>query len=243
MTILKHIDFEVPDWGELAQGPQTRLAYRDEVMADNPIRYWRLGEPSGITAVDETGNGNGQYKNNPTLGAAGLLTLDPDTAVQFGSFSVMDSGTVLVKTDDGGAQAYTFECWFKSSASSNTSLMGQFKANDGNRWLLRLTTGGAIQYRLGGTAMLLAPGPFNDGVSHHLAVIKAFGLISMWIDGVFKTDTDNLHVFSDANFVVGATRTAGTGSFDGVIDEAAVYESFLSSSRITAHFDVGTAAV
>jgi hypothetical protein len=46
--------------------------YRSDVLADNPVGYWRLGETSGTTATDETANNHsGTYQNGVTLGAAG----------------------------------------------------------------------------------------------------------------------------------------------------------------------------
>jgi len=54
------------------------------VLGDGPIAYWRLGEPSGTNANDETANNrDGTYVNTPTLGVAGNLVGDSDTAVSF----------------------------------------------------------------------------------------------------------------------------------------------------------------
>ena len=51
-------------------------SYSSSVLADSPLAYWRLGESSGSTAADASGNGRtGSYLNTPTLGAGGALTL------------------------------------------------------------------------------------------------------------------------------------------------------------------------
>ena len=42
------------DSGSADSGP----TYRDEVLADNPLAYYRLGETSGTVALDETGHGH-----------------------------------------------------------------------------------------------------------------------------------------------------------------------------------------
>ncbi|HXF56088.1 MAG TPA: PQQ-dependent sugar dehydrogenase, partial [Actinomycetota bacterium] len=48
--------------------------YRDEVLSDAPLGYWRLGEASGTTASDASGGGHdGTYLGGATLGAPGLL--------------------------------------------------------------------------------------------------------------------------------------------------------------------------
>ena len=36
--------------------PEGAAAYRDVILADNPIMYWRLGETSGTIAYDESAN-------------------------------------------------------------------------------------------------------------------------------------------------------------------------------------------
>ena len=42
----------------VAAPPPPTPSYRDVVMSDRPGGYWRLGESTGSTAVDETANGN-----------------------------------------------------------------------------------------------------------------------------------------------------------------------------------------
>ena len=63
-------------------------AYRDSVLADSPAAYWRLGEPSGTTAADASGNNRtGSYVGSPTLGVGGALVGDSNTAVSFNGSS------------------------------------------------------------------------------------------------------------------------------------------------------------
>src|SRR5262249_13962061 len=57
--------------------------YASTVLADSPAAYWRLGESSGSSAADSSGNANGgSYSGSVTLGAPALIT-DLDTAVDF----------------------------------------------------------------------------------------------------------------------------------------------------------------
>ena len=55
-------------------------SYRDEVLADGPVGYWRLGESGGTTAASETGTNPGIYMNGVTLGRPGAITGDPSSA-------------------------------------------------------------------------------------------------------------------------------------------------------------------
>jgi hypothetical protein len=50
-----------------------KMTLQSEILADNPIGYWKLDETSGGTAVDTAGGfGNGTYTNGPLLGQAYL---------------------------------------------------------------------------------------------------------------------------------------------------------------------------
>ena len=62
--------------------------YSQTVLADSPRAYWRLGEASGTSAADASGNGRtGSYVASPTLGVPGALTGDSNTAVGFNGSS------------------------------------------------------------------------------------------------------------------------------------------------------------
>ena len=67
-----------------AQSPGGTLTYSQQVLADSPRAYWRLGEASGTSAADSSGNNRtGTYLNTPTLSQTGALAGDANTAVAF----------------------------------------------------------------------------------------------------------------------------------------------------------------
>src|SRR3979490_2221578 len=58
-------------WGNLALA-----AYQDEVLADNPVAYYRFEETSGTTAFDTTANSNdGTYTNGVLINQSGAASL------------------------------------------------------------------------------------------------------------------------------------------------------------------------
>lgn len=58
--------------------------YSDLVLTHSPLLYWRLGESSGTTVTDSSGNGrDGTYINGPTLGETSLLADGAGSAVYF----------------------------------------------------------------------------------------------------------------------------------------------------------------
>jgi hypothetical protein len=49
-------------WGNLAVA-----AYQDEVLADNPVAYYRFEEASGTTAIVTANSNDGSYVNGVVL--------------------------------------------------------------------------------------------------------------------------------------------------------------------------------
>src|SRR5262252_383982 len=69
-----------PDAGRGAGDADARVAYKEAVLADAPLFYWRFGEKPGTVVVsDSSGNGyTGGYGSDCTVGVPGALALDPD---------------------------------------------------------------------------------------------------------------------------------------------------------------------
>ena len=61
-------------------------SYSTTILGQSPVAYYRLGESSGNVAYDSSGNfNNGTFGSGITLGAAGALGSDTNTAYQFSS--------------------------------------------------------------------------------------------------------------------------------------------------------------
>src|SRR5512133_3131481 len=90
------------------------VCYRDAVLADTPVSYWRLEETSGTTAADSKGTNPGTYTNGPTLGQSGAL---PDTinnkAVSFDG--VNDNVVIPASASLNVAGQITIEAWIYKS--------------------------------------------------------------------------------------------------------------------------------
>jgi concanavalin A-like lectin/glucanase superfamily protein len=97
-------------------------AYSQVVLAKGPVGYWRLGEASGLAAFDSSGSGiDGTYNGSPSLGQAGAIADDPDTAV---GLNGPDSGD-YVEVPDPDDQSFsqptsgaglTVEAWMRPDA-------------------------------------------------------------------------------------------------------------------------------
>jgi YD repeat-containing protein len=120
-------------------GMRTRLVtesatdYRQAVLDDGPVAYWRLGETSGTNADDETANNNdGTYANSPTLDQAGAITGDPDGSVDFDGTD--DSISVAGSSSLDGLNAISADGWFYLDGWGENSL-GRFFARSGGNQL------------------------------------------------------------------------------------------------------------
>ena len=92
--------------------------YSTVVQGSGPAGYWRLGDTS-TTAADASGNGrNGTYSGQTTVGAAGAVTGDTNTAVVFGTSSgvatVADAAALRLNG------SFSIELWAKMGAFANT---------------------------------------------------------------------------------------------------------------------------
>lgn len=265
--ILKHVDFEVPGFGELAAGPAALAGYRSAVMADTPIAYWRLGESSGIVAADETGNHDGTYVNTPTLGQSSPLAFDDDTAVLYDGINehanVGSLGSLGSSIDTTGL---TIEMWLKTTSTGsivrplgvrNTSAkqfvfvgVNQQTTAQSNGWV-------ALAYRDDSNKRIFGHANIGaslyDGSWHHLVTTMAVSpdAVEIYFDGVDQsaviTHNDGIVNAVDFNQPVGIgcylDRGVISSPFPGSLDEFAIYDSVLSAARVKAHYNAGIGRV
>jgi len=227
--------------------------YSADLLALNPLSYWRLGESSGTTASDIGSLGNDGTYQGTTLGQTGSITGDSDTAAQFNGTSdylefahdnsyLLDNGTVQLwfSADDptGAAEQHLFS---KDSSSFDT----------GGHLTIYLKTSGQLEVRLQSTSadnFATTASAVSSGTWHHVAVAFGSDGLKLYLDGAL-TDTDSytggLGTTSGGagNFepiAIGAgTQSSGDLSvtpvnefFSGLIDEVAIVGSSLSAETV-----------
>ncbi|HTQ45946.1 MAG TPA: LamG domain-containing protein [Polyangiaceae bacterium] len=225
------------------------LAYYQVVAADSPQAYWRLDEAAGsTTAHDATGNGhNGTYKGGVTLGAAGAIANDQDTAVTF------DGASGYVDVPSAFAFAamsnFTLEAWLKpTDVSDYHAWIGR---NDGQPptegylgyidpagpfYEFERTDSGTKIYANGSTAPAV-------GTWAYVVVTYKSGVGStVWVNGQAGATeaTDVSLAGATSDFVIGAENAGATSWWAGEIDEVAVYDYVLAAASIQQHYAVGT---
>lgn len=233
------------------------MAYQDEVLADSPIAYYRLGETSGTVANDSSGyNRNGAYSaTGVTLGVAGLLSGDTDKAAYFDPAT--DTSQVncnfsaelywgctleaIVNIDavqpDDQATIITKRRYF-ANANNDFPISLAYQKSDGKLYL-NLDAGGNF------VTDLQLSAPISTGVPHHVVgVYRPGGVCELWIDGVrvaFGNFTGTISGNS-LNWLIGASHpyAGGVGQhrFKGTIDEVAIYSHALAAYRIEKHANI-----
>lgn len=219
------------------------MSYSSEVLADSPLCYLRLGEASGATAADSSGNSHsGTYQNSPTLGAAGLLTGDSNTAVTLNGtnqYVSVPGGAWMVNSD------YTVECLVKFTSSATMVLLCWASGSAASNRVLELSNLSnllnAVFYNTSGSGTnVAATAASNDGLRHHIVIRKSGTTLDLWIDNVqVATATATVRGGASAEFDLGR-RNGGTFFTAGTFDEFAIYGSALSNARIGAHYTAAT---
>lgn len=224
--------------GGAATAPTT--SYRDEVLADGPAAYWRLGEAMGVSATDEVGLNNGSYSSKgTTLGVPGALTADSNPAVRFdGSSGAMSAAPASSLDLVSGA---TVEVWAKRAKSGSQVLVGkpghqQSKRENYSVWI---NSSNRVQAFFGsGNAFATVTGPVLDLAWHHVVATYDNATARLYVDGVqVASATSNVRMAASTQPLHVARASSGSYHFGGDLDEVALYGRALSPTRIRAHFD------
>jgi hypothetical protein len=220
-------------------GPPTGGRYRDAVLADGPVGYWRLAETSGY-AQDETGiAGLGRYVNGVTRGVPGALRTDDDPAARFDG--VDDYVSIGHSSALNVGDSFSYELWFTRGTAQGTSQRllhkgaGPAALGFGANNKLVLLPGGA-----GVATTASSAGPITDQLWHHVVATKSGAGVRLYVDGVDVTavGTDTTMTASTTALNI-ARATSGSGYANADIDEVAIYPVPLSAERVRAHFEAG----
>lgn len=213
-------------------------SYSSIILADTPIRYYRLNERSGTSVADLGSQGqNGTITGAVTLGATGLLANDGD-----GSY-LWDGTTEYITCPSAGISSGSFslEAWVRLTGlgSVGANLYGTIFGLSSTARLLYNTSTGKFLTQQGGT--YLSTGSYALSRVHHVVLVWNGTSESFWVDGI----QDSTFAASPAPtwtgaFLVGINSDIANYAFVGNIDEIAIYNYALSSTQITTHYTTGS---
>jgi len=244
------VGFETRDDGGTGAADTDALTYRELVLSDDPVGYWRLSSTSGIVA-DELGAFPGTL-TGVCNSAPGLITADTDLAIEFSPLETccVDLGPTLAFE---GVAPWTIEVWAQWDLSDRTGafqhLFTRQTRSGGpvNGYALVYSEDDAGYYaeRINATmsrdtARIARPA----GVVMHLVAVFDGASIRLYVDGVERTmvaDTSQMPPHSaSAKIGCGPDPADPLINFwTGVLDEVAVYDHALAPSRIARHYEVG----
>jgi hypothetical protein len=203
-------------------------------QADN----FRINPPT----EDANSGTHGDYYLNTTLGAAGALVGDANTAVKFNSAS-----SDFVRTPPQALDDFTVELWFKSSAVSAVNALLDADANAAGSpdWGMWLTSTGTLVASVGGTpdVLITSPAEYDDGVWHYTAFTRngTTGAMTLYVDGrsVGSATGDTATRGAVQDIRIGRTSNGGFNPYNGYLDEVALYNAVLPFATVTRHYDLG----
>lgn len=237
----------------LASALMARAAtYRDTVLADNPVGYWRLGDPADSRATNSGSlgaAGNGTTFQNVTFGVPGALNSDPDTAVNF------DGNQAKINVPYSSAlntARFTVEAWAKVTTDStgHRSPVASrddppqrgfiFYAAPNNQWQFWTGTGAQVGWNVVGGAAA------EPEVWAHLVGVYDGTNKFFYVNGVLVGANRSAFTPNGSRVLrIGASATespVGDFFFNGDVDEVAVYPAVLSPERVVAHYASGAGA-
>ena len=230
-------------------GDRGGTTYRERVLSDGPLAYFRLGEKQGLVARDESPQHNDAvYSTACALSAAGAIAGDGDSAVNFdGAACVV---TASRKLDFPGHAPYTLEAWVKPrifDGSYRTIFAKPLVDANGYQqfgffFQKQADHGLVFERNMSNMAdQASVPAPPAPGSFVHVVGAYDGTVMTVFVNGsVAATKLGMLsQVFKDVPLYIGAN--GNENYFDGVIDEAAIYGAALSADTVRRHYLAGTA--
>lgn len=221
-----------------------RMSYRETVMADGPIGYWRLGD-SGATAVDETTTTAGTFGGNCQHGQPSMLTGVANLAARF------DGVTCYVGLGNTYAfsnrSPYTLELWYApANDTENESLIVKqtrlgSMPDDG---YMLFNAQGFVYTERSQSAMNVrtADTPVVVGTTYHFVATYDGSELALYRDGALAvpkvSDTASLPAYATPA-VIGAASDQSQFFASGILDEVAIYPRALTAQQVAHHYDIG----
>lgn len=214
-------------------------SYPSRVLIHDPIVYWRLGEPSGTTALDSSTHGNdGTYTGSPV--ATDSLVAESDDARLFdGVDDWVDAPNPMASL-----APFTLEGWIGGDGSASTpplfiSWGTQFASVRWNvatsNWEARLqaTSSSGISISTG----LLDPSP--SAPRHHVVLQWTGTSLDLYIDSSFLASSGTVTGGGASTTAANRLRVgwgSAIGYGAGTVDEFALYDYVIPDTVIVDHY-------
>lgn len=239
----------------LARGqvtPATVGSATNDILRDNPVAYWRFEESRSVSganlAADSTGNGHTATFNGPVVTVPRHTEFDPlSRAAKFDLTNDFVTSSGLTPAEFGGNGSYSVEFWFKADTRHQGDLFAlQGAAAGGHMLLLETQSNGTLRFlhrntpSSGGGFDLQVANAYLADEWYHLAAINDAGTMLLYLDGnLIGTRAGTSAWTDDMNMLMGRLNTGDSSrSFQGLIDEVALFDYALSAEQIRTHMNM-----
>lgn len=198
------------------------------------VLHWRLGEASGTTVVDASGNGyTGTYVGTPTLGGAGLLVADSDTAWTGNGTDTSITGPTIP-----ALAAWSLVFWAKSNGA-NADFAGYFSTASDQFDIGRPAAGATGQVHFYDGAWTTLAGFIVDtsATMFALTYTAAAGL-RIYKNGVLAENAPT-HGRALANEAFNLGAQGGARTID-TLDEFAIFSRAITATEVALLWQAGS---
>lgn len=241
--VLKPTDTGVLDYTNKEYHSLLKSATINGIYPNGMVAYWKFEEGSGITATDCVNGHVGILNNGPVwvdaIVGKGMLFNGVNAVVEVpyhpdfnpGDQFALEAWGYLYAPGDKNHDTFISKM---SLPSQDLLVSYQFWVSVGN-WL-------AVDYELsdGWHEFYTDSDIFELNKWNHIVFTKNEGLLNLYYNGeLVKTDVgfDNLPQ-TEGNLGIGANY-GGWGSFNGILDEVAIYNRVLTLDEIQEHYQNG----
>ena len=231
-----------------------------EVLADNPIAYWRLDETSGTFCDDQQDNHEATYVGAPSLAYESIVNLPSEKkGARFsgtGQYSSVMGFPLGINSKLGN---WAIECWVKVPSTTPTNAVfylyhqGTTDGSTNKNYSLTLhsVSAGATgfvrfdTYTPSGGQTQTGAGAVVYDTIYHIVVDKAPGGGNLKIyvnNSVVASGSDESYTGGtdmDAVFIGNHTDPLYRVNTSLIMQEVAVYGVTLGPTRIAAHYNAG----
>lgn len=214
-----------------------------QAINESAILYWRLGDTSGSTAADASGNSRtGTYQNSPTLNQESGLAGDTTN----GSTKFNGTNQYVSRASESAmnASAFTWEIWFKSSDTSAT-LVDRDDGSSNRYARFEIDSSGylnaGIRFTTGVYTNFTATAKVNDNKWHHAVLTYNGSYVVIYCDGKRILKTAETRTMTSPTIALNIGRNnAAANYFDGYLDEFVYYAYALTSAQVRARYQAGS---
>jgi len=223
------------------------LLYDAAILADGPIAFWKLNDVSA--AIDSVGAYDGNKIGTPSFQVPTLVSSSDDYAVEITSgsgFAGFINAPVALIGLENEISEFTIEAWIKPNLIGTNQVI--FDKRDGSttnsNGSFQLRDSGKLRFDkyLPSDAWIDSISTLVAGESYHVVYVEDAISRSIYINGVLDNSDGAPETYSGAACIyygIGITPLVNTLSFDGTIDNVAIYHTALNSTQVLNHYNIG----